>query len=314
MDTAVDLSVDISGLHFKNPVLAASGTFGYGLEFTRFFDISELGGFCTKGLSLEPLPGNPPGRITETPAGMLNAIGLENVGAKSFIRDKLPPLERYDTHIIANIFGKTIEEFVAIAGDLNPHQKVSALELNISCPNIKEGGIQFGHDPDMTYKVVEAVKKISNKPVWVKLSPNVTDITVFARVCEDAGADALTLVNTFLAMSIDVNKRRPMLSNVTGGLSGPAIRPMAVRLVHQAAQTVDIPVVGIGGITSARDTLEFMVAGAMAVQIGTANYFDPMVCVKVIRGLRRYCEENNISDIKEIIGTLEVREGQFLYY
>ena len=313
MSTSVDLSVNISGLLLKNPVLAASGTFGYGLEYTPFFDISELGGFCTKGLSLEPLSGNPPGRIAETPSGMLNAIGLENVGVKSFISDKLPPLEQYDTHVIANIFGKTIEEFVSITRDLNPHPKVSALELNISCPNIKEGGIQFGHDPDMTYTVVSTVKKASIKPVWVKLSPNVTDITVFARACEDAGADAVTLVNTFIGMNVEVNERRPMLSNVTGGLSGPAIRPLAVRLVHEVVKTVHIPVVGIGGITSARDALEFLIAGATAVQIGTANYFDPRVCIKVIDGLQKYCQGKRLADIREIIGTLEVKEGQFYY-
>ena len=308
-----NLSVEISGLQFKNPVLAASGTFGYGLEFTEFFDLSELGGFCTKGLSLEPMVGSPPARIFETPAGMLNAIGLENVGTEEFLREKLPQLERYDTHIIANLFGKTIHEFIAITERLNPFAKVSALELNISCPNIKEGGIHFGHDPHMTFRVVEAVRKASEKPVWVKLSPNVTDITVFARACEDAGADALTMVNTFLGMSIDIHKRRPMLSNVTGGLSGPAIRPLAVRLVHQAAQSVRIPIIGIGGISSARDAVEFMIAGARAVQIGTANFFDPMASIKVIRGLRRYCEEHAVTNINDIVGTLFLKEGQLFY-
>ncbi|MGH9338087.1 MAG: dihydroorotate dehydrogenase [Acidobacteriota bacterium] len=302
-----DLSVTISGLKFKNPVLTASGTFGYGLEFIRFFDISELGGFCTKGLSFKPLKGNPPGRISETPAGMLNAIGLENVGTEAFIKDKLPQLEQYDTHVVANIFGITIEEFEAITELLNPQPKVSALELNISCPNIKEGGIQFGHDPDMTFRVVEAVKKISKKPVWVKLSPNVTDITVFARACENAGADAITLVNTFLGMGVDIRKRRPMLSNITGGLSGPAIRPLAVRLVHQVARAVGLPVIGIGGVTSARDVLEFMVAGASAVQIGTANFFDPKASVKAIRDLSGFCAELGIRSINDIVGTLDVK-------
>ena len=313
MEKATNLSVEISGLRFKNPVLTASGTFGYGLEFAQFFDISKLGGFCTKGLSLEPMPGNPPGRIIETPSGMLNAIGLENVGVLAFIQDKLPALERYDTHIIANIFGKTLDEFALIAQKLDPHPQVSALELNISCPNIKEGGIEFGHDPKLTYQVVETVKKTSQKPVWVKLSPNVTDITVFAGACEEAGADAITLVNTFVGMTVDVQKLRPRLSNVTGGLSGPAIRPLAVRLVHQVAQTVRIPVVGIGGISSARDALEFMLAGATAVQIGTANFFDPMVSIKVIRGLHEACQEKNIQDIREIIGSICVQEGQFFY-
>lgn len=310
----VNLEVEISGLRFKNPVLTASGTFGYGLEFTEYFDISELGGFCTKGLSLEPLPGNPPGRIAETPAGMLNAIGLENVGTEAFIREKLPALERYDTHVIANIFGKTVEEFIAITERLEPQRKVSALELNISCPNIKEGGIEFGHDPDMTFRVVEAVRRHTRKPLWVKLSPNVTDIRVFARACEGAGADAISLVNTFVGMSIDVYRFRPMLSNSTGGLSGPAIRPLAVRLVHQACGAVRIPVIGIGGVSSARDALEFLIAGARAVQIGTANFFDPLVSVKVIRDLRRYCVEHGIRDINEIVGRLKVEEGQFFYY
>lgn len=310
----MNLSVTISGLRFKNPVLTASGTFGYGLEFTQFFDLSELGGFCTKGLSLEPMAGSPPGRIFETPAGMLNAIGLENVGTEAFIREKLPELERYDTHVIANIFGKTLEEFVAITERLNPQAKVSALELNISCPNIKEGGIHFGHDPEMTFRVVQAVKQVSAKPVWVKLSPNVTDITVFARACQDAGADAISLVNTFLGMSVDVKKRRPMLSNITGGLSGPAIRPLALRLVYEAAQAVRIPVIGMGGISCSRDALEFLIAGARAIQIGTANFFDPLVAVKVIRGLRQYCEEHSIGDINELVGTLCAQEGQFFYY
>lgn len=306
--SSANLSVEISGLRFKNPVLTASGTFGYGLEFTQFFDLSELGGFCTKGLSFEPMRGAPPGRIVETPAGMLNAIGLENVGTTGFIQEKLPQLERYDTHIIVNAFGKTIDEFVAIVERLNPHAKVSAYELNISCPNIKEGGIQFGHDPDMTFRVVEAVKKASTKPVWVKLSPNVTDITVFARACEDAGADAISLVNTLLGISVDVNQFRPILSNVSGGLSGPAIRPIAVRLVYQVAQTVKIPIIGIGGITSARDALEFMIAGARAVQIGTANFFDPMVSVKVVRGLQQFCQERGIQDINEVVGKLHMKE------
>jgi dihydroorotate dehydrogenase (NAD+) catalytic subunit len=308
------LTVNISGLTFKNPVITASGTFGYGLEFTDFFDLSELGGFCTKGLSLKPLPGNAPGRIVETPAGMLNAIGLENVGIDCFLSEKLPKLQRYDTHIIANIFGKTIEEFIALAEILGHHEKISALELNISCPNIKEGGIQFGHDPEMTFRVTESVKRCARQPVWVKLSPNVTDIRVFARACEQAGADALTMVNTFVGMSIDVDRRRPMLSNTTGGLSGPAIRPLAVRMVHQAAQAVTIPIVGIGGITSARDALEFMIAGASAVQVGTANFFDPLSGVKVVRGLGEYCERHGLKSIREVVGTLRIEEGQFFYY
>lgn len=307
------LQVEISGLHFKNPVLTASGTFGYGLEFERFFDISKLGGFCTKGLSLEPMEGSAPGRIQETPSGMLNAIGLENVGVEGFIRDKLPQLANFQGHIVANVLGKSIQEFVAIAERLAHCEKVSALELNISCPNIKEGGIEFGHDPEMTFAVVEAVKKHSNHPIWVKLSPNVTDIRVFARACQDAGADAITLVNTFVGMSIDVDKCRPMLSNTTGGLSGPAIRPLAVRLVHAVAEAVSIPIIGIGGISTTRDALEFMIAGASAIQIGTANFYEPTVSLKVIQGLRQHCLDQKVDSIKELIGTLCIEKGQFFY-
>ncbi|MFQ5737954.1 MAG: dihydroorotate dehydrogenase [Acidobacteriota bacterium] len=305
----MSLAVEIGGLRLKNPVLTASGTFGYGLEFCPYFDISQLGGFCTKGLSLFPMPGNEPGRIAETPSGMLNAIGLENVGVNSFIQDKLPQLEQYDTHVVTNIFGKSIQEFIAIADRLDPQSKVSALELNISCPNISEGGIEFGHDPRATFGVVKAVREASSKPLWVKLSPNVTDITVFARACEDGGADAVTLVNTFIGMSIDVEKRRPMLSNTLGGLSGPAIRPLALRLVHQASQAVQIPVIGIGGISCARDALEFLIAGARAVQIGTANFSDPVISLKVIGGLSDYCEAHGVGDINAIVGTEALARG-----
>lgn len=304
MASKVNLTVEIAGIRFKNPVLTASGTFGYGIEFAQFFDISRLGGFCTKGLSLLPMAGNPPGRIVETPAGMLNAIGLENVGVDCFIVEKLPLLEHYNTHIVANILGKSVEEFAELARRLDPFPKISCLELNISCPNIKEGGIHFGHDPRMAFDAVTEVKRNTSKPVWVKLSPNVTDVRIVARACEEAGADALTLVNTFVGMSIDVNKRRPMLSNVTGGLSGPAIRPLAVRMVYQVARAVRIPVVGIGGIMCARDALEFMMAGATAIQVGTANFTDPLAAVKVIEGLESFCREHRISDIRSVIGSV----------
>ena len=351
MTDPVNLQVEIGSLTLKNPVLTASGTFGYGLEFEQFFDISLLGGFCTKGLSLEPMAGTAPGRIHETPAGMLNAIGLENVGVEGFVKEKLPRLEHCECHIVANVLGKTLDEFKTIARRLDPYPQVSALELNISCPNIKEGGIEFGHDPHMTFAVTEAVRNATSKPVWVKLSPNVTDIRLFALACQDAGADAISLVNTFVGMSIDVNKRRPMLSNTTGGLSGPAIRPLAVRMAYrtfvgmsidvnkrrpmlsnttgglsgpairplavrmayEASQVVSIPIVGMGGISTARDALEFLLAGASAVQIGTANFYDPTVAIKVIEGLREYCVEQGIQDINEIVGSLEVREGQFFY-
>ena len=307
------LGVEISGLEFANPVLTASGTFGYGLEFLPFFDIAKLGGFCTKGLSLKPRAGAPPGRIHETPSGMLNAIGLENVGVDGFIRDKLPQLEDIDTHIVANILGESVDEFAAIAAKLDPYAKVCALELNISCPNISRGGIQFGHDPEAAFKVVQSVRDATCKPVWVKLSPNVTDISVLARACEEAGAHALTLVNTFIGMGIDVQRRRPFLAKTTGGLSGPAIRPLAVRLVYEVCQGVDVPVIGIGGISTAHDALEFLVAGARAIQIGTANFYDPQVALKVIAGLTEFCRRENIADINEIIGTLQVHDGQFFY-
>ena len=300
----VNLAVSIGDLQLKNPVLTASGTFGYGLEFTRFFDISKLGGFCTKGLSLEPMPGNAPERIAETPAGMLNAIGLENVGTAQFINQKLPLLDAYNTHVIANIFGKTIDEFIAIVQRLNPYPKISAYELNISCPNIEEGGIEFGHDRLQTDRVVRAVTRVSEKPVWVKLSPNVTDVRVFARTCEEAGAAAVSLVNTYVGMSIDVHRRQPFLSNRTGGLSGPAIRPLAVRLVNEVSQAVKIPVIGIGGISSAQDALEFLLAGARAIQVGTANFHDPLASLKVIEGLRDYCQAHQQTDINQIIGTV----------
>lgn len=314
MNDPVDLTIDISGVTLKNPVLTASGTFGYGVEFSQFFDISQLGGFCTKGLSLHPMTGTAPGRIHETPSGMLNAIGLENVGVEGFLQEKLPQLDEFDTHIVANVLGKSIDEFVAIANKLGPIPRVSALELNISCPNISEGGIHFGQDPKLTFEVVRAVCEATNKPVWVKLSPNVTDITVFAKACEEAGASAVTLVNTFVGMAVDVYKKRPMLSNITGGLSGPAIRPLAIRLVYQVSQAVQIPVIGIGGISSARDVLEFMIAGASAIQIGTANFFDPLVSVKVIEELREHCVQQGIRHIRDLIGSLETQEGQFFYY
>lgn len=313
MPDSIDMAVEIAGQTFKNPVLTASGTFGYGLEFAEFYDISLLGGFCTKGLSLQPRPGNPPGRILETPSGMLNAIGLENVGVDAFVEKKLPRLSSFDTRIVANILGKTVEEFVAITRRLNPEEQVSALELNISCPNIREGGIEFGHDPKMTYQAVEAVKRVSAKPVWVKLSPNVTDITVFARACQDAGADAVTLVNTFMGMGVHVTEKRPMLSNTIGGLSGPAIRPLAVRLVYEASRAVDIPVVGIGGIANTRDALEFLLAGARAIQVGTANFYDPLAAPKIIDGLQEHCRAQGISRLGDLIGAMEVTEGEFYY-
>ncbi len=309
----MNLSVEIAGQEFKNPVLTASGTFGYGLEFEPYFDIGRLGGFCTKGLSLEPRAGNAPGRIFETPSGMLNAIGLENVGVRAFVEDKLPRLKDCKARIVANILGRNIEEFVAITEFLGPCRQVSALELNISCPNIKEGGIEFGHDPKATRRVTEAVKKVARVPVWVKLSPNVTDIAVFARAAEEGGADAISLINTFVGMAIHVDERRPMLSNLAGGLSGPSIRPLAVRLAYQASRAVGIPVIGIGGIANARDALEFLLAGATAVQVGTANFYDPCAAVRVLEGLEEYCQRHGVEDVRDLIGAVEVRPGRFYY-
>lgn len=305
-----DLSVEIAGQTFKNPVLTASGTFGYGLEFLQYFDISCLGGFCTKGLSRRPRAGSPPGRIFETPSGMLNAIGLENVGVDAFVEEKLPRLREIDTRVVANVLGTSIDEFVEIAEILNPQPQVSALELNISCPNIRKGGIEFGHDPRLTFQVVEAVAKHSKKPVWVKLSPNVTDISVFARACQDGGADAVSLVNTLVGMSIDVHQRRPMLSNTVGGLSGPAIRPLAVRMVYQACQAVEIPVIGIGGISNTQDALEFLLAGATAIQVGTANFYDPLAAPKVIQGLEDHCRQEGVESVRELIGGMEEGEAR----
>ncbi len=315
VSSPVDLSVEIGSLRLKNPVLAASGTFGYGVEFARFFDLSKLGGFCTKGLSLEPMAGNPPGRIVETPAGMLNAIGLQNVGVEAFISEKLPYLESYRTVVVANILGKSVEEFCRIVERLSSQPRVDAFELNVSCPNVRHGGIQFGHDPRLTYEVASSVRGVTEKPVWVKLSPNVTQIAPFARACEDAGADAVTLVNTFIGMAVDVEKRRPMLSHVTGGLSGPAIRPLAARLTYEAAQAVSIPVIGIGGITSARDALEFMIVGASAVQVGTANFVDPLATLKVVQGLEEYCLRHGLENIRSVIGSLQpIPQEGFVYY
>lgn len=246
---------------------------------------------------------------------MLNAIGLENVGTRAFIEEKLPELADCDCHVIANVLGKTTGEFVRIIEMLEPCFSVSAYELNVSCPNIKEGGVQFGHDPKMTHEVVKEATRAASKPVWVKLSPNVTHVCDFARACEDAGADGVTLVNTFVGMAIDVDRRRPMLSNMTGGLSGPAIRPLAVRMVWETVQSVKIPVIGIGGISCARDALEFLIAGARAIQIGTANFVDPMASVKTIQGLEEYCIHHGLRTLREIIGRVEsIEEGDFVYY
>jgi len=302
----VNLSVDIGGIVLKNPVMTASGTFGFGTEFASIVDLNRLGGIIVKGLSLKPAAGNPPPRIVETPCGMLNAIGLENIGVEIFIREKLPLLASVSTPVFANIYGKTVEEYAEIAARLNDVEKVAGVEVNISCPNVTAGGVAFGVDPEMAASVVRAVKDKTSKPVIVKLSPNVTDVVVIARSAEDAGADAVSLINTITGMVIDIEKRVPVLANITGGLSGPAIRPVAVRMVWQVARAVRIPVIGIGGIMCARDALEFIIAGATAVQVGTANFVNPLATMEIIDGIGQYLNAHGISDIRELIGSLNI--------
>lgn len=301
-----NLTVDIGGIELKNPVMTASGTFGYGQEFAEYLDLNGLGGIITKGLSLKPRAGNPTPRIVETCGGMLNAIGLQNVGIDEFIAKKIPYYRTLDTKVVANFFGTTIEEYAELALRLDAIPEVAGLEVNISCPNVKQGGIVFGTDPGAASAVVEAVREKTLKPVIVKLSPNVTDIVVMARACEDAGADALSVINTITGMAIDLKSRRPVLANITGGLSGPAIKPIALRMVWQVAQAVEIPVIGIGGIMTATDALEFLLAGATAVQVGTASFLDPGAAGRIVREMEQYLMDNGIGDVKELIGALRV--------
>lgn len=298
------LAIEIAGIKFKNPVLTASGTFGYGLDFAELLDLNRLGGFCSKGLSPKPMKGNPPPRIAETHGGMLNAIGLQNIGARAFVTDKLPELRNYNTKVIANVFGYSLEEYIEAIEILNEGEGIAAYELNISCPNVKQGGIVIGNSPSAAAEVTSAVKQVAKRPVIVKLSPNVTDIKQLALAVESAGADGLSLINTLVGTSIDIYTRRPRLANVTGGLSGPAIKPIAVRMVYEVAQVVKIPIIGIGGIANWMDAVEFFIAGASAIQIGTANYYDPTCSIKVIDGLLEYCQKQNISQISELIGTV----------
>jgi dihydroorotate dehydrogenase (NAD+) catalytic subunit len=298
------LAVEIAGIRFNNPVMGASGTFGYGLEFAGLIDLNRLGGFATKGLSARPLAGNPPPRIVETHGGMLNAIGLQNVGARAFVEEKLPLLAAYDTRVIANVFGYSDDDYLEAIRILNDGEGICAYELNISCPNVKEGGIVIGNSPVAAARLTEKAKRLAARPLIVKLSPNVTDITQLARAIADAGADALSLINTLVGMAIDVNARRPRLNYGTGGLSGPAIRPIAVRMVYEVARVVRIPLIGIGGIASASDALESMLAGATAVQIGTANYYDPCVTMKVIDGLSDYCDRHQLNSLNAIVGAV----------
>jgi dihydroorotate dehydrogenase (NAD+) catalytic subunit len=298
------LSVEIAGVRFNNPVLTASGTCGYGLDMAGLIDLNKLGGVCTKGLSAKPMRGNAPWRIVETHGGMLNAIGLQNIGARSFIAEKLPELRRYDTRIIPNVFGYTIEEYIEAIEILEEGEGIDGYELNISCPNVKAGGESFANDARQAAAVTAAVRRASSRPVIVKMSPNVTDVAAIARAVEDSGADALSLINTAVGMSIDVNTRRPRLANVTGGLSGPAIKPIAVRCVFQAFRAVKIPLMGIGGIATVDDALEFIIAGARAVQVGTANFYDPSASMKIIDGLADYCSRNKLENIGALVGTV----------
>jgi len=300
-----DMSVEIAGIRMRNPIMTASGTFGYGEEFSAYVNLEEIGAIITKGLSLKPRAGNPTPRIVETPGGMLNAIGLQNVGIDAFITDKVPFLRTIATPVVVNLFGNTLDEYGELAARLDRVAEVAGVEVNISCPNVKHGGIVFGTDPKSAYDVVKLVREATIKPLIVKLSPNVTDIVEMANACADAGADALSLINTLTGMAVDLQKRRPVLANITGGLSGPGIKPIALRMVWQVAKAVNLPIIGIGGIMSAIDALEFMLVGATAVQIGTANFLDPSAAQTIARDMELYLAENGIPDVKKLIGALE---------
>jgi dihydroorotate dehydrogenase (NAD+) catalytic subunit len=304
MKNRPDLRVDIGGVVLENPVMTASGTFGYGREFAEVLDLQRLGAVVVKGLSLEPSRGNPPPRIAETPCGMLNAIGLENVGIEAFLRNKLPYLRDLAVPVIVNIYGRSVAEYAELAGRLEGADGVAAVEVNISCPNVKAGGVAFGVDPGAAYEVVRAVRLRTALPMIVKLSPNVTDIVKIAETTVAAGADALSLINTITGMAVDVEARRPVLANITGGLSGPAIKPIALRMVWQVVNAVRVPVIGIGGIATARDALEYLITGASAVQVGTANFVDPGATMAIIDGIEEYLATHGIGAVRDLIGTL----------
>jgi dihydroorotate dehydrogenase (NAD+) catalytic subunit len=299
-----DLSVSLGSLRVKNPVMSASGTFGYGLEFSPFFDISRLGAIVVKGLSLEPSKGNPPGRIVETASGMLNAIGLQNIGVERFVADVVPRLEDAGATYVANIYGRTPEEYEEVARRVSSIRSLAAIEVNASCPNVKEGGMAFGATPEGVSRLTARVRQSTDKPVWVKLSPNVSDIGTIASAAAGAGADAVSLINTLVGMAVDHRTRRPKLSNVTGGLSGPAIKPVALRMVWEVCRRVSIPVIGIGGIQTAADALEFLLVGASAVQVGTANFRNPMACIEILEGIEAFLREERLTGISEYRGTL----------
>lgn len=298
------LETKIHNIVLKNPVMTASGTFGYGEEFADFIDLSRLGGIIVKGTTGERRQGNPYPRMAETPSGMLNAVGLQNVGVETFCKEVYPRIKNIDTNIFVNVSGSSIEEYCAVAEQVDTLENIPGIELNISCPNVKKGGMGFGTDPAMAAQVVKEVRKVYHKTLIVKLTPNVTSVVEIAKAVEQAGADSVSLINTLLGMAIDVERQRPYLSTITGGLSGPCVKPVAVRMVWQVAHAVQIPVVGLGGISCAADALEFLMAGAKAVQVGTANFLDPAVTVKIVDGLQDYCERHGISDINEIIGII----------
>jgi dihydroorotate dehydrogenase (NAD+) catalytic subunit len=301
------MKVTLAGLELINPVIAASGTFGYGIEFEEIVSLEQIGGFVTKGISLEPMAGHAAPRIVQTAAGMLNAIGLQNVGVEDYIQRKLPPLARYPRcKVIVNVFGYTVGEYIAVIERLNQAQGIAAYELNVSCPNVHAGGMAFGSDPGSLEYLVRQAKSASSRPLIVKLSPNVTSIAHIARIASDAGADALSLTNTFLAMSIDTETRRPRLSNVTGGLSGPAIKPIALRMVYEAARVVTIPILGMGGIVTPEDAVEFLLAGATAIQVGTASYADPRAVERLARGLESWCRSHQVDRVASLTGALEI--------
>ena len=303
-----DLSVKIGPLELKNPVLTASGTFGYGQEYLELVDPNLLGGIVVKGLSMEPRTGNPPPRIVETPCGMLNAIGLANIGLKTFLKEKLPALQKLKTAVIVNIYGHTMDEYGAVAARLKGVKGISAIEVNISCPNVEKGGMVFGTDPNVSARVTERVLKNSDKPVIVKLSPNVTDICAIAMAVEKAGAHAVSLINTLTGMAIDIESRTPSLANISGGLSGPAIRPVALYMVYQVTKAINIPVIGVGGIMDHRDALQFLIAGARAIQVGTANFVNPVITLDIIDGIKGFCAEQGIAKIDELIGSLNTAD------
>jgi len=304
----INLSVKLGRLELKTPVLVASGTFGYGEEYAKLIDLNKLGGIVVKGTSLKPKRGNPPPRLAEVPCGLLNAIGLENIGVEKFIKEKLPFLKRFDTKIIVNIFGFTVEEYAILAEKLD-NVGIDALEINVSCPNIEAGGKSFGTDPEMVSKITKAVREKTNLPLFVKLPPQVTDIVILAKAAVSSGADGVSLINSFPAMAIDIHTRKPKLGNVTGGLSGPCLKPIALKMVWEVVKTLSIPVMGIGGIMTAEDALEYLIAGAKAIQIGTANFLNPFTAIEVTEGIKNYLKNYNLKDINNLINSLKVEEN-----